>query len=70
MILNTHYVILGHMMALSVFRALGLGEPHPTNNTLLLENKSHISLEGIIDDLLIKQENFLILVDFIIDGRC
>lgn len=56
------------LMPLFVSKALGLGEPLPTNITLLLSNRSHIALDEIIKDVLIRLGKFDILVDFIILG--
>ncbi|XP_017970452.1 PREDICTED: uncharacterized protein LOC108660700 [Theobroma cacao] len=50
----------------SIFEKLGLGECKPTSVTLQLANRSFVYLRGIIEDVLVKVDKFIFLVDFII----
>lgn len=55
-----------NLMPLSVFRKLGLGEANATTMTLQLADRSLTHLRGIIEDVLIKVENFIFPADFLI----
>ena len=55
-----------NLMPLSVFKQLGVGECRPTTVTLQLADRSHIYLEGKIDDVLVKVDKFIFLVEFIV----
>ena len=48
-----------------MFRQLGVGEVRPTTVTLQLADRSHAYLEGKIEDVLVKVDKFIFLVDFI-----
>ena len=52
-------------MSPSVFRILSLGEQKPTTVSLQFTDKSIKYLLGIIEDVLVKVDNFNFLVDFI-----
>ena len=53
-------------MPLSVFKQLGVGEVRPTTVTLQLVNRSHIYLEGKIEDVLVNVDKIIFPVDFIV----
>ena len=53
-------------MSLSIFRRLGLGEARPTNVTLHLADRSLKHPRGVIEDVLVKVDKFIFLVDFIV----
>ena len=53
-------------MPLSLFKQLGVGECRPTTVTLQLANKSHAYPEWKIEDVLVKVDNFIFPVDFIV----
>ena len=53
-------------MPLSVFKQLGVGVCRPTTVTLQLANRSHAYPEGKIEDILVKVDKFIFLVDFIV----
>ncbi|XP_052297113.1 uncharacterized protein LOC107176998 [Citrus sinensis] len=53
-------------MPLSVLKQLGVGECRPTTVTLQLVDKSHAYPEGKIEDILVKVDKFIFLVDFIV----
>ena len=53
-------------MPLLVFKQLGVGEVRPTAMTLQLTDRSHIYLEGKIEDVLVKIDKVIFLVDFIV----
>ena len=53
-------------MPLSVFRRLGLGESRPTTVTLQLSDRSLKHPWGVIEDVLVKVDKFIFLVDFIV----
>ena len=55
-----------NLMPLSVFKQLGVGEYRPTTVTLQLADRSHAYPEGKIEDVLVKVEKFIFLVDFIV----
>ncbi|XP_039140517.1 uncharacterized protein LOC120277734 [Dioscorea cayenensis subsp. rotundata] len=55
-----------NLMPYKIFQKLGLGEPKPTNMTLQLADRSTRRLRGIIEDVLVKVDKFIFLVDFII----
>ncbi|XP_038887172.1 uncharacterized protein LOC120077359 [Benincasa hispida] len=50
-----------NLMPLSIFKKLGINEATPTMVTLQLVNISIIYLEGKIEDVLVKVDNFIIL---------
>ena len=53
-------------MPLSIFRRLGLGEARPTTVTLQLADKSLKHPRGVIEDVLVKVDKFIIPADFIV----
>ncbi|KAH9801411.1 hypothetical protein KPL71_001016 [Citrus sinensis] len=55
-----------NLMPLSVFKQLGVGEVRPTTVTLQLADRSHAYPEGKIEDVLVKVDKFIFLVDFIV----
>ena len=54
-------------MPLSIFRQLGLGEAKPTIVTLQLADRSLKHPWGVIEDVLVKVDKLIFLVDFILD---
>ncbi|XP_022883717.1 uncharacterized protein LOC111400543 [Olea europaea var. sylvestris] len=55
-----------NLMPLSVFKKLGLGEVKPTTVTLQLADRSLTYPRGIIEDVLVKVDKFIFLVDFVV----
>ena len=55
-----------NLMPLSVFRKLQLGEAQPTSVTLQLADRSLAYPKGIIEDVLIKVDKFILPADFIV----
>ncbi|XP_062104197.1 uncharacterized protein LOC133815361 [Humulus lupulus] len=55
-----------NLMLLSVFRRLGLGEARPTIVTLQLADRPVKHPRGIIEDVMVKVDNFIFLKDFIV----
>ncbi|XP_019248528.1 PREDICTED: uncharacterized protein LOC109227785 [Nicotiana attenuata] len=55
-----------NLMPLSVFKQLGLGEPHPTTVILQLDDHSLAHLEGVIEDVLVQVGSFIFPANFII----
>ncbi|KAK9998098.1 hypothetical protein SO802_017701 [Lithocarpus litseifolius] len=55
-----------NLILFSVYQKLGLGELKPTSITLQLANRSIREPKGIIEDVLVKIEQFYYLVDFIV----
>ena len=55
-----------NLMSMSVFEQLGIGETRPTTVTLQLANRSFAHPEGKIENVLIRVDKFVFLVDFII----
>lgn len=53
-------------MPMSIFKKLGLGEARPTTVSLQLADRSIAHPEGKIEDVLVKVEKFIFLVDFIV----
>ena len=53
-------------MTLSIFKKLNLGEECLTTITLQLANRSLTHLHSIIEDILVKVDKFIFMVDFII----
>ena len=53
-------------MPYSLFMQLGLGEPRPTCMSLQLADQSIKYPRGIIEDILVKVEDFIFPVDFVI----
>ncbi|XP_024021582.1 uncharacterized protein LOC112091651 [Morus notabilis] len=55
-----------NLMALSVYRKLGLGEAKPTTISLQLADRSIKYPRGIIEDVLVKVDKFIFPADFIV----
>ena len=55
-----------NLMPLFVFKQLGVGKCRAATVTLQLADKSHAYPEGKIEDVLVKVDKFIFLVDFII----
>ena len=55
-----------NLMPLSVFRKLGLGDVKPTSVSLQLADRSVTYPKGIVEDVLVKVDKFIFLVDFIV----
>ncbi|XP_062075722.1 uncharacterized protein LOC133779836 [Humulus lupulus] len=55
-----------YLMSLSVFRRLGLGEARPTTVTLQLADRLMKHPWGIIEDVLVKVDEFIFSADFIV----
>lgn len=55
-----------NLIPFSSFKKLGLGEVKSTNVHLQLVDKSITYPRGLIEDVLIKVEKFIFLVDFIV----
>jgi len=55
-----------NLMPLSIFRALGLGEPKQTTVSLQLTDRLIKYPLGVIEDVLVKVDKFYFLVDFIV----
>ena len=49
-----------------MYKQLGLGEPKPTNITLSLADRSMKIPKGIIEDVLVKVDNFYYPMDFVV----
>ena len=54
------------LMPLSIVRRLGLDEVRPTMVTLQLEDRSLKHPQGVIEDVLVKVDKFIIPTDFIV----
>uniref|UniRef100_A0A2N9HC76 Aspartic peptidase DDI1-type domain-containing protein n=1 Tax=Fagus sylvatica TaxID=28930 RepID=A0A2N9HC76_FAGSY len=55
-----------NLLSFTVYQKMGLGDLKPTSITLQLADRSVRTPRGMIEDVLIKIENFYYLVDFII----
>ena len=55
-----------NLIPFSVYQKLGLGELKPTSITLKLADRSVRELRGIVEDVLVKIEQFYYPVDFIV----
>jgi hypothetical protein len=55
-----------NLLPISVYLQLGLGELKPTSVTLQLADRSVRKPRGVVEDVLVKVENFYYTVDFII----
>ena len=53
-------------MPLSIFRHLGLGEARPTTVTLQLADRFLKHPRGVIEDVIVKVDKFIFLVNFIV----
>ena len=54
-----------NLLPYSMYKQLGLGELKPTNITLSLANRSVKIPKGIVEDVLVKVDNFYYPVDFV-----
>ncbi|GKD58240.1 retrovirus-related pol polyprotein from transposon TNT 1-94, partial [Tanacetum coccineum] len=54
------------IMPFSLFKWLGLGNPKPINMVIEMANRSMQSPKGIVENVLVKINNFIFPVDFII----
>ena len=55
-----------NLMPLSIYRKLGLGEAKPTNIRLQLADRTVKEPEGIVEDVLVRAEKFIFLLDFVV----
>ena len=55
-----------NLLPYSMYKQLGLGELKPTNITLSLTNRSVKIPKGIVEDVLVKVNNFYYPVDFVV----
>ena len=55
-----------NLLPYSMYKQLGLGELKPTNITLSLADRSVKIPKGIVDDVLVKVDNFYYPVDFVV----
>ena len=55
-----------NLLPYSMYKQLGLGELKPTNITLSLANRSVKIPKGIVEDVLVKVDNFYYPVDFVV----
>lgn len=55
-----------HLLPYSVYEKLGLGELEPTHVTLQLKDVSISYPKGVVEDVLIKVDKFVFLVDFVV----
>ena len=53
-------------MPLSIYRKLGLREVRPTNVRLQLADRTVKEPEGIVEDVVVRAEKFIFLVDFVV----
>ncbi|KAE8661092.1 DNA-directed RNA polymerase V subunit 5C-like [Hibiscus syriacus] len=50
----------------SIFLKLGIGDARPTSVILQLADKSHVKLEGRVEDVIVRVDKFVFTVDFLI----
>ncbi|KAK4706928.1 hypothetical protein R3W88_033512 [Solanum pinnatisectum] len=55
-----------NLMTLSIYKKLGLGDPKPTTMRLLEADRTVKKPIGVLQDVLVKVESFIFLVDFVI----
>ncbi|XP_070035151.1 uncharacterized protein [Nicotiana tomentosiformis] len=55
-----------NLMPYSVFKILGIGQPRPTSMRLQMANQTMKKSLGIIDDVLVRVDKFIIPADFVI----
>ncbi|XP_070017623.1 uncharacterized protein [Nicotiana sylvestris] len=55
-----------NLMPYSVFKTLGIGQPKPTSMRLQMADQSMKRPLGIIDDVLVQVNKFILLADFVI----
>jgi len=58
-----------NLLPYSVFQSLNLGELKPISVTLLLADRSVKVPRGIVEDVLVQVDNFIYLVDFVLDTQ-
>ena len=54
------------LMPFSIFRKLGLSEVKPTTISLQMANRSLTYPKGVIEDVLVKVDKFIVPVDFVV----
>jgi hypothetical protein len=55
-----------NLLPYTIYETLGLGKLQPTSITLQLENRSIKRLRGILEDVLVKVDQFIVPADFIV----
>ncbi|KAK5792870.1 hypothetical protein PVK06_033996 [Gossypium arboreum] len=55
-----------NLMPYKMFKQLGLGEPKPTRMSIQLADRSIKYPRGIIEDVLVKLDKFIFLIDFVV----
>ena len=55
-----------NLMTLSIYKKLDLGDPKPTAMRLLMANRTVNRCIGILHDVLVKVESFILLAEFFI----
>ncbi|XP_070055316.1 uncharacterized protein [Nicotiana tomentosiformis] len=55
-----------NLMPYSVFKTLGIGQPRPTSMRLQMAGRTMKRLLGIIDDVLVRVDKFILPADFVI----
>ncbi|XP_070024620.1 uncharacterized protein [Nicotiana sylvestris] len=55
-----------NLMPYSLFKTLGIGQPRPTSMRLQMEDQTMKRLLGIIDDVLVRFDKFILPADFVI----
>ncbi|XP_047263658.1 uncharacterized protein LOC124896174 [Capsicum annuum] len=55
-----------NLVPLVVYKNLGLGDPTPTNMRLVMADRSVKQLVGILYDMLVKVDSFILFADFVI----
>ncbi|XP_019238230.1 PREDICTED: uncharacterized protein LOC109218329 [Nicotiana attenuata] len=55
-----------NLMPYLVFKTLGIGQPHPTTMRLQMADRSMKRPLGIIDDVLVRVDEFILSADFVI----
>ncbi|XP_019235564.1 PREDICTED: uncharacterized protein LOC109215898 [Nicotiana attenuata] len=55
-----------NLMPYSVFKTLGIGQPRPTSMRLQMVDRSMKRPLGIIDDVLVRVDKFILPTDFVV----
>ena len=55
-----------NLLPFSVYQQLGLGDLKPTKITIQLADRSIKIPKGVIDDILVKVDNFVYPIDFVV----
>ncbi|XP_075074649.1 uncharacterized protein LOC142162222 [Nicotiana tabacum] len=55
-----------NLIPYSVFKTLGIGQPRPTSTRLQMADRTMKSLLGIIDDVLVEVDKFILPTNFMI----